>query len=151
MAKEQRVGLRLGGYLRDALEREATEQGITLSEHIRRLLLLTHPHIPALENVRRIREAGRQVSQHSRDYTPYVQNQLQQLQDALAALDGFEAMVGQWRERAKYELESGIAMLQETLRLYAGLDEIAITMEKGLEQGGDVHAVSREQRESRVD
>jgi hypothetical protein len=150
MAKEQRVGLRLGGYLRDALEREAAEQGITLSEHIRRLLLMTHPHIPALEDVRRIREAG-QASQRSRDYMPYLQNQLQRLQEALVALDGFDAMMGQWRERAKDELETGIAMLQEALRVLGGLDAIATTMRKGLEHGGDVHAGSGERSEDGLD
>ena len=149
--QEQRVGLRLGKYLRDALEREADEQGVTLSEHIRRLLLVTHPHIPALERVAQIRQIGRHASVTSDEYTPYVRSQLQQLQEALVALDSFEGLVGQWRARATEELESGIAMLQEALRLHAGLDEITTTMKKGLERGGDVHAVSRERRQHRVD
>lgn len=147
MEKERKITIRLTGLLREALEREADEQGVTLSEHVRRLLLVTHPHIPALERVAQIRQIGRRSSVTSDDYTPYVRSQLQQLQEALVALDSFEGLVGQWRARATEELESGIAMLQEALRLHAGLDEIATTMRKGLERGGDVHASDHESDE----
>jgi AcrR family transcriptional regulator len=148
--KEQRVGLRLGGLLRAVLEREAAEQGITLSEHIRRLLLVTHPHIPAMEGVARIRAEGRKVSTNTREYLPYMINQLQQLEEGLRALEGFEDMARHWRETGERELGEAIGIIQETLRLYNGLDEIAQVMEKGLERGGQ-HERFNQRREAEPD
>lgn len=120
MDKEQRVTIRLAGPLRRVLEREAAEQGVTLSEHIRRLVLASRPHLPVLEEVGRVMEAGK-ASTTPREYLPYLINMAQRIQEGLQALEGFEAMSAQWRQEAQRELTAALADVQERMQQFTGL------------------------------
>ena len=179
MEKEEKVTIRLTEALRRALQREADEAGIKLSEHIRRLLLVTHPHIAAFDDVARIEASARKAGAKASEGVPYLMSVLRRLEEGLQALQGLEALTTQWREAAARELQVAIADVNEhiwgpveqdeqtlpehplghCLRMrdpieaveYQRLSSRLAAMEKGLERKGDVHAISRERTENRVD
>ena len=113
MEKEEKITIRLTEALRRTLQREADEAGIKLSEHIRRLLLVTHPHIAAFDDVARIEASARKAGAKASEGVPYLMSVLRRLEEGLQALQGLEALTTQWREAAARELQVAIADVNE--------------------------------------
>jgi hypothetical protein len=123
MEKEEKVTIRLTATLRRALQREADEVGIKLSEHIRRLLLVTHPHIAAFDDVARIEASAQKAGVRASECVSYLMSMLQRLEEGLQALQGLEALTAQWRETAARELQVAIADVNEHIWAPVGQDD----------------------------
>jgi hypothetical protein len=133
MAQERKMTIRLTDVLRQVLEREAAEAGVTLSEQARRRLLATYPYVAAYEDVARIKASARKSGATGAEGLPYLQNMLRRLEEGRQALREFEALTARWRDAAAQEFDVAIDDLTEQIRVLAGLDAIATTMRKGLE------------------
>jgi hypothetical protein len=114
MEDEKRVTMRLSGPLYRVLAREAEKQDISLSEHMRRLLLASRPHLLVLEDIGRIQKAG-QPYDAPREYLTFLSNMARRLEEGLKALESFEAMSAQWRQEAQRELTAALADVQERM------------------------------------
>ena len=134
MDKEARVALRLSAPLRRMLDREANEQGISLSEHMRRLLLASRPHMLVFEEIGKIQDAAKPAG--GLDYVPFLVNMARRLQEGLQALESFEAMAAQWRQDAQRELTAALADVQTRIEQGKVFVEMAHIYQK-LEEGQD--------------
>jgi hypothetical protein len=123
MEKGEKLTIRLTEVLRRALQREADEAGIKLSEHIRWILLVTHPHLEAFEDLARIAASIQKAGVIGSDSMPYLLNMRRRLEEGLQAVQGLEPLAMQWRETAMQELRVTIADVNEHIRVLTELDE----------------------------
>ena len=134
MEKDKRIAIRLSAPLHRMLQREADKQGITLSEHLRRLLLASRPHIPVLEDVEKIIEAGEDVTDLEGSM-PYIVNMLQRLEEGLDALNTFDANAMQWRKDAERELRAWLTYVRQRLQEFESLREVVRILQKHQGEG----------------